>query len=90
MSQMGAKHILVENEFEAKDLLQKLQEGKTFEELAGDFSKCPSGKQGGDLGLFGKGMMVPSFEQAVQELEVGATSSPVKTQFGYHLILRTA
>lgn len=88
--QMGAKHILVENEFEANDLIKKIQEGKSFEDLAGDFSKCPSGKQGGDLGIFGKGMMVPAFEKAVLDLEVGRTSTPIKTQFGYHLILRTA
>lgn len=88
--QMGAKHILVNNEFEANDLIKKLDEGKTFEELAKDFSLCPSGSQGGDLGMFSKGMMVPTFEKAVQELEVGKTSAPVKTQFGYHLILRTA
>ena len=88
--QMGAKHILVNNEFEANDLIKKLDEGKTFEELAKDFSLCPSGSQGGDLGMFSKGMMVPAFEKAVQDLEVGRTSTPVKTQFGYHLILRTA
>ena len=88
--QMGAKHILVDNEFEATDLIKKIDEGKTFESLATDFSKCPSGSQGGDLGLFGKGMMVPSFEKAVLELEVGKVSAPIKTQFGYHLILRTS
>lgn len=90
MAQMGAKHILVENEYEANDIIKKLQEGKTFESLASDFSKCPSGKQGGDLGLFGKGMMVPAFEKAVLDLEVGRTSTPIKTQFGFHLIKRTA
>lgn len=88
--EMGAKHILVDQEFEAKDLLKKLEDGKTFEELAGDFSKCPSGQKGGDLGTFKSGMMVKPFEQAVLALEVGQTSAPVKTQFGYHLILRTA
>ncbi len=88
--QMGAKHILVENEFEANDLIKKLDEGTSFENLAKDFSKCPSGSQGGDLGLFGKGMMVPSFEKAVLDLEVGKSSAPIKTQFGYHLILRTS
>jgi len=88
--QFGAKHILVDQEFEANDLLKKIEDGKTFEELAKDFSKCPSGKQGGDLGKFGKGMMVKPFEDAVVGLEIGKTSGPVKTQFGYHLILRTA
>lgn len=87
---MAAKHILVDQEFEAQDLIKKMDDGKTFEQLAGDFSKCPSGKQGGDLGSFGPGMMVKPFEEAVLALEVGKTSGPVKTQFGYHLILRTA
>lgn len=90
MAKMGAKHILVENEYEANDIIQKLQEGQTFESLASDFSKCPSGKQGGDLGLFGSGMMVPAFEKAVLDLEVGSTSTPIRTQFGFHLIKRTA
>ena len=88
--QMGAKHILVDQEFEAQDLMKKLDEGKTFEELAKDFSKCGSAAQGGDLGSFTSGMMVKAFEEAILALEVGQTSSPIKTQFGYHLILRTA
>lgn len=87
---MGAKHILVDKEFEANDLVKKLEEGKSFEELAKGFSTCSSRKQGGDLGTFGKGMMVKPFEQAVLNLEVGKISGPVKTQFGYHLILRTS
>jgi peptidyl-prolyl cis-trans isomerase C len=88
MSKLRAKHILVEHQFEADDLVKKLSEGKTFEELAADFSQCPSGKDGGDLGEFSKGMMVKPFEDAVLELEEGQTSSPIKTQFGYHLIHR--
>lgn len=88
--QMGAKHILVDQEFEAKDLVKKIDAGESFESLAQSFSNCPSGKQGGDLGNFGKGMMVAPFEEAVLALEVGKVSGPVKTQFGYHLILRTA
>ncbi len=87
--QMGAKHILVDHEHEAQDLIKKLEDGKTFEELALNYSNCPSSKQGGDLGTFGKGMMVKPFEQAVLELEPGTVSGPVKTQFGYHLIKRT-
>lgn len=83
-----AKHILVKNEYEAKDLLRKLDEGKSFEELAQDFSLCPSSKQGGDLGDFPKGRMVPAFEKALIELQPGHISGIVKTQFGYHLIKR--
>ena len=83
-----AQHILVDQEFEANDLLKKLADGKSFEELARDFSQCPSGNNGGDLGEFGKGMMVPSFEKAAFALNVGEISPPVKTQFGFHLIKR--
>ena len=88
--QVGAKHILVDQEFEAKDIIKKFNDGVEFELLAKDFSKCPSSAQGGDLGLFGKGMMVKPFEEATFSLEVGQVSAPVKTQFGYHVILRTA
>ena len=85
-----ARHILVEQQFEAEDLIKKMAEGKTFEELAQTFSKCPSGKRGGDLGEFGKGRMVPSFEEAAFALGVNEVSPPVRTQFGYHLIQRYA
>ena len=85
-----ARHILVDQEFEAKDLLKKMEEGKSFVELAQSFSKCPSSKQGGDLGEFGRGRMVPSFEEAAFALEVNQVSPPVRTQFGYHLIQRYA
>lgn len=84
-----ASHILVDHQHEIDDLKKKLAEGTSFEQLAEDFSNCPSGKQGGSLGAFGKGMMVKPFEDAAFALEVGATSDTVKTQFGYHLIKRT-
>ncbi|MDC0254488.1 peptidylprolyl isomerase [Bacteriovoracales bacterium] len=87
---IGAMHILVDHEYEVEDLLKKLENGDSFEQLARDFSKCPSGKQGGKLGEFGKGMMVQEFEKAAFDLEVGQVSGPVKTQFGYHLIKRTS
>ncbi|EQC47293.1 peptidylprolyl isomerase [Bacteriovorax sp. Seq25_V] len=90
MSKVSCKHILVEQEFEANDLVKKLAEGQTFESLAQSFSNCPSGDQGGDLGAFGKGMMVKPFEEAAFKLNVGETSGPVRTQFGYHLIYRYA
>ena len=88
MSRIKAKHILVEQKYEAEDILKKLKEGSTFEELAEKFSTCPSSANGGDLGAFGKGQMVPSFEEAAFNLGVKETSAPVQTQFGYHLIYR--
>ncbi len=85
-----ARHILVEQEFEASDLIKKLDEGAKFEDLAQKFSKCPSRARGGDLGEFGKGRMVPTFEEAAFALQVNEVSKPVRTQFGYHLIQRYA
>jgi peptidyl-prolyl cis-trans isomerase C len=86
---MKASHILVDHEHEAKDLIAKLHAGVPFEKLAVEFSKCPSGKSGGELGDFGRGMMVKPFEDAAFALEVGKVSDIVKTQFGHHLIKRT-
>ncbi len=83
-----AKHILVEQEFEAQDLLKKISAGESFESLAQAFSQCPSGKEGGDLGAFGKGQMVQPFSDVAFSLNVGEISEPVRTQFGYHLIKR--
>ncbi len=88
MSSITAQHILVDQEHQAQDLLKKLEEGKEFSDLAKDFSNCPSGKSGGDLGSFGKGVMVKPFEDAAFALEVGQVSGIVQTQFGYHLIKR--
>lgn len=88
MEQIKAKHILVEKEYEAQDLIKKLDEGVAFEDLAQKFSKCPSSQNGGDLGAFGKGRMVKSFEDAAFGLNVKEVSAPVQTQFGYHLIYR--
>jgi peptidyl-prolyl cis-trans isomerase C len=83
-----ASHILVNQEFEALDIVKKLSEGKSFEDLARDFSTCPSASDGGNLGEFGKGMMVPAFEKAAYALLPGEVSGPVRTQFGFHLIKR--
>ena len=90
MSQISASHILVEKEYEGEDVLKKLKEGNSFESLAKAFSKCPSSAEGGNLGSFGKGMMVKPFEEAAFGLKVGETSGLVRTQFGYHIIKRTA
>ncbi len=81
-----ASHILVKTEDEINDLVQKLADGADFAELAQEYSLCPSGRQGGDLGFFGKGMMVKPFEDAAFALEVGEVSAPVETQFGWHLV----
>lgn len=83
-----AKHILVTHDYEAQDLLRKLDEGNQFEDLALKHSKCPSRERGGDLGEFRRGRMVPEFEEAAFGLDVGEISGPVRTKFGYHLILR--
>lgn len=85
---LRAKHILVTHEYEAKDLQKKLKEGVSFEKLALDFSLCSSASNGGDLGEFSKGMMVPPFEKSLLSLKPDEVSGIVKTQFGYHLILR--
>lgn len=85
-----ASHILVEKHSQAMKVLEELSNGKNFKELAKQHSTCPSGKKGGDLGSFGRGQMVKQFETAAYELNVGQTTkSPVKTQFGYHIIKRT-
>ncbi len=89
-NQITCQHILVDNDYQVEDLKKKLAEGVSFEELAKDFSSCPSGQEGGNLGSFGKGVMVPAFEDAAFALEVGQVSGAVRTQFGYHLIKRTA
>jgi len=81
-------HILVKTETEAKAVKARLDKGEKFGAVAQQVSLCPSGKKGGDLGKFGRGQMVKEFEKAAFELERGATSCPVKTQFGYHIIKR--
>lgn len=88
MEKLKASHILLKHEFEAKDIQKKLNEGKSFEELARDFSLCPSSKNGGDLGEFAKGRMIPAFEKALLQLKPGEVSGIVRTQFGFHLIRR--
>lgn len=85
---VNADHILVDSEEKALEILAKIENGEmTFGDAAREFSSCPSGQRGGNLGDFGRGQMVPEFDKAVFELEVGeVTKAPVKTQFGYHLI----
>ena len=88
MNQVKASHILVETKEEAEKIRQGIIDGKDFAEAA-KASKCPSGANGGDLGYFGKGQMVPKFEKAAFELSVNEVSQPIQTQFGWHLIIVT-
>ncbi len=84
--EVHAAHILVETEEEAKELVILLEGGADFADLARERSTGPSGPQGGDLGWFSRGQMVAPFEEAAFELEPGAISPPVQTQFGWHVI----
>ncbi|MGL5749935.1 MAG: peptidylprolyl isomerase [Paraclostridium sp.] len=83
----SAKHILVETEEVATDLLNKINANEmSFEDAAKAHSTCPSNEAGGDLGTFPRGQMVPEFEEAVFTMNNGEVRGPVQTQFGYHLI----
>ncbi|QUH19176.1 peptidylprolyl isomerase [Alkaliphilus sp. B6464] len=86
--QVKAKHILLDDENTAKDIIKKLEAGEDFAELAKEHSTDPTAKEnGGELGYFQKGEMVPEFEAAAFSLEVGKISEPVKSSFGYHIII---
>ena len=85
--EVSARHILVETEEQAKALKEKLNNGADFVQLAKENSKDPGSKDdGGNLGYFGHGQMVPQFEDIVFKLKKGEVSDPVKTQFGWHLV----
>ena len=84
---VNAAHILVNSEKDAQNIMARIEKGEKFEDLAKRFSKCPSKSKGGNLGWFGKGDMVPEFETAAFAAKKGEVVGPVKTQFGYHLIL---
>ena len=87
VEEVRARHILVKTEDEAKAVIKELGEGKDFAEIAKAKSTDPNKSEGGDLGYFKKGMMVPEFETAVFAMNKGdVTKEPVKTQFGFHVI----
>ncbi len=103
--QVTAAHILVMHEESARssetrtkeeaqtlieDVKAKIADGADFAELAGQVSDCPSGSKGGSLGQFGRGQMVKAFEDTAFALEVGETSDIIETEFGFHLITRSA
>ena len=86
IKQVRASHILVKTRAEAIQIRKAIDDGASFEEYAREYSLCPSGQKGGDLGYFSRGQMVQPFEDEAFELPVGVVSTPVGTQFGWHLI----
>jgi len=86
MARASARHILVKTEEACVDLKTKIEEGADFADMAKKHSECPSGNNGGDLGEFSPGQMVPEFDTVVFSDEVGKVHGPIKTQFGFHLI----
>jgi len=86
MALAKARHILVSTEEECDKLKSQIQEGADFAKVAKEYSQCPSGQRGGDLGEFSPGQMVEEFDTVVFNESVGEVHGPVKTQFGYHLI----
>ena len=86
MSTAAARHILVDTQEQCEELKTQIENGADFAEVAKAHSSCPSGQQGGSLGEFGPGQMVPEFDAVVFSGEINKVLGPVKTQFGYHLI----
>ncbi len=86
MAWATASHILVDSEERCNEIKAEIEAGLSFADAAKANSSCPSSAQGGDLGKFGPGQMVPEFDEAIFSGDVGVLYGPIKTQFGYHLI----
>jgi peptidyl-prolyl cis-trans isomerase C len=89
MPSANARHILVDSQELCEELIAKIKAGEDFAVLAKEYSSCPSGQRGGDLGDFQKGMMVPAFDAVIFDTNNAVNEvyfQPVKTQFGYHVI----
>jgi len=86
MARATARHILVDSKSQCEDLKKEIEGGADFADVARRHSSCPSGRDGGDLGEFGPGMMVREFDEVVFSADVNTVQGPVKTQFGYHLL----
>ena len=86
MAKASARHILVDSEEACLELKAEIEAGADFASIAKEHSSCPSSAQGGELGEFGPGMMVPEFDKVVFSAPVNTVQGPVKTQFGYHLL----
>ena len=90
MTQATARHILVDTEEKCQTLIDEIKGGADFASVAKANSSCPSSRDGGSLGTFGKGQMVPEFEQACFNGTVNEVQGPIKTQFGFHAVEVTA
>lgn len=90
MVQATASHLLVQTEAQCAALKEEILAGADFAEVAKAHSSCPSSAQGGALGSFGPGMMVPEFDKVVFSAPLNEVQGPVKTQFGYHLLVVTS
>ncbi|MFZ0033930.1 MAG: peptidylprolyl isomerase [Sedimentisphaerales bacterium] len=86
MTRARARHILVETRKECEDLKRQIEDGADFAKIAKEHSKCPSGKDGGNLGEFSPGQMVEEFDKIVFGEEVGKIHGPIETDFGFHLV----
>lgn len=86
MARASARHILVSSEEICQELKDEIENGADFADVAKEHSQCPSGKEGGNLGVFGPGQMVKEFDEVVFSAEVGKVHGPIQTQFGYHLV----
>lgn len=86
MAQASARHLLVATEEQCLALKTEIENGADFAAVAKQHSSCPSGQNGGDLGSFGRGQMVPEFDEVVFTGDLNTVHGPVKTQFGYHLL----
>ncbi len=86
MTQASARHILVDSEEHCLKLKADIKGGADFAAVAREHSSCPSSRDGGNLGTFGRGQMVREFDEVVFSAPVGEVQGPVRTQFGYHLV----
>ena len=86
MAVASARHILVDSEAQCLELKERIAAGEEFADIAKQYSNCPSGQDGGALGEFGPGMMVPEFDKVVFSAPVNEVQGPVQTQFGFHLL----
>lgn len=86
MTKASARHLLVDTETQCNEIKTQIEAGADFAAMAKEHSSCPSGRDGGSLGEFGPGMMVPEFDKVVFSAPLHVVQGPVKTQFGYHLL----